>query len=83
MNPYERFRVDINKRNCNARLAHLYELRDDISTRIDANIIRGIPTTQLDETYSQICEVIETLCDYRNEHDGCLLEGELGYGLWT
>ena len=83
MNKFSKYTEDINKRNCNARLSHLYKERDEISRLIDKNTLRGLSTVQLEEDYTQICEVIETLCDYRNEYDGCLIEGDLGYGLWT
>lgn len=81
VNRWDSYAQDITLENCNARLSVLYNERDKIGTQIDALTCAGKDTKFYEDSYTKICEVIQTLCDFRRTHDGCLLEGDKGYRL--
>ena len=81
VNMWDSFTQDITLENCNARLSVLYEERDKISRQISFLTAKGRDTLYYENKYTSISEVIQKLCDFRREHEGCLLEGDKGYRL--
>ena len=80
-NRWESFTKDITLENCNARLSVLYKERDKISRQISLVAAVGRDTLYYENKYTSISEVINVLCDFRREHEGCLLEGDPEYKL--
>lgn len=70
---------NLNVNNCNCRLTNLYNVRDNISKRIDTLLCQGYDTTMAEEEYNEVCNIIEELCSFRRRNPGCLCEGDPGY----
>lgn len=78
---YDIYRSNITINNCNARLNSLYNIRDNISKRINRLISLGYNIESTEAEYNYICDIIDTLCKFRRKNPGCLLEGDPGYVL--
>ena len=65
--------------NCNGILTRLYNDRDKIGELIDKLINHGFDTTPAEAEYDDICEDIRLICNWRNNHPDCLLEGDPGF----
>ena len=81
INMWDSYTQDITLENCNARLSVLYKERDKISRQISLVTAAGRDTLYYENKYTSISEVIQKLCDFRREHEGCLLEVDKGYTL--
>ena len=81
INMWDSYTQDITLENCNARLSVLYRERDKISRQISLVAAVGRDTLYYENKYTSISEVIKKLCDFRRDHEGCLLEGDKGYTL--
>ena len=77
----ESCKKEVTSNNVNYFLDKLYKERDKIGEEIDKCLWKGYSTESLENTYQEICDTIEYLCNFRRKCDYCALEGDPEYGL--